>query len=69
MEEEAFVDNLEDSSVGTGAFLAMMKLFKKLPNIVQVYGLKLLLSHDLITKILKRFLSYHEMDFKCMRWS
>jgi hypothetical protein len=65
LREKAIVDEEDGTSTGTSPYLAVVRLRKRLPNLLSMFGLKIHLTYDGIFKICKRCYHYHRMGLSC----
>ena len=65
--EEAEEDKEDGTISGTGAYLVPVKFDKKIPNIIPMFGQKVVLSHEGISRICKTCYKYHKNEISCVK--
>jgi hypothetical protein len=48
LKEEAVIDELEGMPTGTGAYLAIVRLDRRIPCLIPLHGLKINITHTLV---------------------
>ncbi len=69
LEEEAGIDKTDGSSIGTGTYIAKVKLLKRVLTILPQFGQKVIIKYDGYSKICKTCYQYHkEVDCVQRSW-
>ena len=63
--EEAIIDEVDGTCMGTGAYLAMVNLSRRLPNWLPMFGMKVKLFQDGICKTCNHCFIYHKKETVC----
>jgi hypothetical protein len=59
MDEEAVTDKVDGTNMDTGTYLVMVKLIKKVPNMIPIFDQKMIVSYNGSSKICKICYGYH----------
>jgi hypothetical protein len=71
LQEEAIIDGLDGTLIGTGAYLATVRLDRRMPSLIPMHGLKISIDYSGITKMCKNCYKYHKREISCQKqkWS
>jgi hypothetical protein len=69
--EEAVTDDSDKTTIGKGSYLVWLKLSKRLPNWVPMFGMKVKLSYKGGMMTWKRCFLHHNSEIECVKpkWS
>jgi hypothetical protein len=65
LEEEAMIDEADGYSMGTLAYLAMVRLARRVTNMIPMFGQKVTVSQDGSSRTCKNGFGCHKNDHKC----
>ena len=65
--EEAEEDNEDGICSGTGVYLVSVKIERRIPNLVPMFGQKVTLSHHGVSRICKKCFKYHKREISCVK--
>jgi hypothetical protein len=69
MDKEAVNDKVDGTNMGIRTNLVMIKLNKRVPNILPMFGQKATVSYDGSSKICKNCYDYRKKDLNCEKRS